>query len=191
MVSKKNAMSASDRLMPSCRPTASSSSGVGNFALAMELSSWSAELPAQVLRDLQRAAQTLRDRLGQRHERVDLSRILPIDHVHAGRAETIRVVTALVAERIEAGGDDHGRRLAGQARRTQRRGAQVRLVRPAPQILLRVPLDALARDDVAILEVAMRFRVEREVDGGVDQDLARGQWDRGSRRALGDDGREI
>src|SRR5256885_6845908 len=35
MVSRKNAMSPSDRLIPSCRPTALSSSGVGSFALAM------------------------------------------------------------------------------------------------------------------------------------------------------------
>src|SRR5436309_272500 len=34
MVSRKNATSASDRVMPSCRPTALSSSGVGSFALA-------------------------------------------------------------------------------------------------------------------------------------------------------------
>ena len=35
MVSKKNATSASDRLIPSCRPADLSSSGVGSFALAM------------------------------------------------------------------------------------------------------------------------------------------------------------
>src|ERR1700737_748658 len=37
MVSRKNATSASDRLMPSCRPTTLSSSGVGSFALATRL----------------------------------------------------------------------------------------------------------------------------------------------------------
>src|SRR6267143_2044233 len=34
MVSRKNATSASDRVIPSCRPTALSSSDVGSFALA-------------------------------------------------------------------------------------------------------------------------------------------------------------
>src|SRR2546428_891632 len=35
MVSRKNATSASERLIPICRPTALSSSGVGSFALAI------------------------------------------------------------------------------------------------------------------------------------------------------------
>src|SRR4029453_13688187 len=35
MVSRKNATSASDSVIPSCRPTVLSSSGVGSFALAM------------------------------------------------------------------------------------------------------------------------------------------------------------
>src|SRR5215471_10313851 len=38
MVSRKNATSASERLIPICRPTALSSSGVGSFALAIESS---------------------------------------------------------------------------------------------------------------------------------------------------------
>src|SRR5437773_5287946 len=41
IVSRKNATSASDRLMPSCRPTALSSSGVGSFALATDSSFFS------------------------------------------------------------------------------------------------------------------------------------------------------
>src|SRR5207247_3008576 len=41
IVARKNATSASDRLMPSCRPTALSSSGVGSFALATDSSFFS------------------------------------------------------------------------------------------------------------------------------------------------------
>src|SRR5258706_16407797 len=47
----------------------------------------SAQAPAQELGDLERAGHTLRNRLRQRHERVDLAGIFAIDDVHAGLAQ--------------------------------------------------------------------------------------------------------
>src|SRR5881398_1401410 len=100
----------------------------------------------QVLGDLERARHALRNGLGQRHERVDLTGILAVDHVHAGIAQAIAVGPTLVAKRIKPGRDDHGRWLALETGRTQRRGSPIRLVRIALQILLHVPEDPIARD---------------------------------------------
>src|SRR5262249_26976749 len=99
----------------------------------------SSQAPAQVVRDLERAGHALWDRLGQRHERVDLAGILAVDDVHAGLAQPVAVGAALVAKRVEARGDDHGGRLALEARRAERRASHVAPVRTASQVLLHVP----------------------------------------------------
>src|SRR5437588_10714400 len=55
----------------------------------------SAQTPAQELRDLERARHALRDRLRQRHERVDLAGVLAVAHLHAGLAPSVHVSPAL------------------------------------------------------------------------------------------------
>src|SRR5262249_3099968 len=74
---------------------------------------------AQVVRDLERARHALGDRLGQRDEGVDLARVFTVDDLHAGVAQPIAVRPRLLAQRIEARGDDHRRRLTGERRRAQ------------------------------------------------------------------------
>src|SRR5262245_31897718 len=73
--------------------------------LQVEESSLRAETPLQVIADLFRTRQALRDHLRQRNERVDLSGVLAIDHVDSGSTELVGVGRSLVAERIEARSD--------------------------------------------------------------------------------------
>src|SRR5207249_3794712 len=60
----------------------------------------SAQTPAEEVSDLERAGHALRDRLRQRHERVDLAGILAVDDVYAGLAQPFSVRPTLVAERV-------------------------------------------------------------------------------------------
>src|SRR5215470_11248587 len=83
---------------------------------------------AQVVRDLERARHALRDGLGQRDEGMDLTRVLAVDDFHTRVTQPIAVGASLLAQRIEARGDDHGSRLAGELRRAQRGRPVVRLV---------------------------------------------------------------
>ena len=122
---------------------------------------------------------------------MDLSGVLAIDDVDARGAEPLGVGVPFVAEWIEPCRDDQRRRLAGEILRAQRRGARVVTVGVRRQILRRVPLDAVARDDVALDELAMRCRVEREIDGGIDQHLARRHGHAGLRRELRHHRRQI
>src|SRR5262244_10518 len=149
------------------------------------------QTPSQVVRDLQRALHALRDDLGQGNEGVDLPGILVIDDVDARLAQTVRVEPSLVAQRIEAGGDDERGWLPREVAGAHRRRARIRPIRLAAQILLGVPQDAIAWDDVAVHEVAMRGRVVGEIDGGIDQYLAGGHGQLGAGSKLGHDGREV
>src|SRR5438132_2886999 len=159
--------------------------------MSEKVTAGSTQTLTQVLGDLERARHALGDRLGQGHERVDLPGILAVDDVHAGLAKPIAVGPTLVAKRIKPGRDDHGRWLALEAGRTQRRGSQIGLVRVALQILLHVPEDPIARDHVAVRQLAVRARLQREVDGGIDEHLTRRRGHPAGSSELRDDGRQI
>src|SRR5262250_874131 len=110
------------------------------------------QTPSQVVGDLQRALHALRDDLGQGNESMDLPGILVMDDVDARLAQTVRIEPPLVAQRIEAGGDDEPGRLPREIAGAHRRRARIRPIRLAPQILLRVPQNAIAWEDVAVHE---------------------------------------
>jgi hypothetical protein len=97
---------------------------------------------------------------------------------------------ALVAQRIEARGDDQRGRLAAQVAQ-DRRHARILLVGLPPQVLLRVPDHPVAGNDVAVLHLAVGRRAEREVGGGVDEHLTGGHGQARPRRELGHHRREI
>ena len=86
---------------------------------------------------------------------MDLAGILAIHDVYAGLAQLRGVGVALVAQGIKAGGDDERGRLGGQQLIHQRPGAHIGLVGLPAKILLRVPDDAVTRDDVAIGELTV------------------------------------
>ena len=88
---------------------------------------------------------------------------------------------SFVAERIEAGGDHESRRLSRQIAGAKRGGPQIRSIR-LREVLLHVPDDALVRDDVCVLQLSMGRRVEREIEGRVDQHLTRRDWPARARR---------
>src|SRR4026208_737768 len=109
---------------------------------------------AQVFADLQRAGHPLRNGARWRDEGVDLSGVLAALDIRVRLAKGLRVRVPLVPQRVEARGDHEGRRLAAEVA-ANGRGADVGLVALAPQILLRVPENAVARNDVPVLELAM------------------------------------
>src|SRR5207244_13633788 len=74
----------------------------------------------QVLGDLERARHALRNGLGQRHERVDLTGILAVEHVHAGLAQAIAGGATPAAKRIKPARGHHGRWPAPEAGRAPR-----------------------------------------------------------------------
>ena len=96
-------------------------------------------------------------------EQMDHTGVTPVGGFHARFPKPLRIRRALIAQRIEFGGVNAGRRQVRDIRHPQRRNAGMRGVAVRPEIVLQVVIQRRLVDEVAGGVVAPRIGGRAEV----------------------------
>src|SRR6267378_1415408 len=158
------------------KPTSTWYAGSGTempIFMSVGLLPGSAQCLAKRRRDVGGGAVAGGDEPSHRHEAVDHPAIVDVVNLDTRVRESRRVGRALVAQRVEARGDDERRRKTRERRRAQRRNAPVLRLARRLQVVIREPAHAVAREHVAFGEIAIRLRFSGDVRHGVDEHLKR------------------